>query len=83
MTFVTSPPPVHSTPVDEAEVAYLEKGQTYLSSLLFSGDYFNSTATDGWEALLRKSASAWGEGSSGSVTGDYHLLEAMVSVGVV
>ena len=56
------------------------KGQTYLSSLL-STEYFDPGATDGWEALLRKSTAAWGEASTGSVTGDYFLLETMASVG--
>ncbi|CAM9347761.1 unnamed protein product, partial [Hapterophycus canaliculatus] len=57
---------------------YLEKAQTYLSSLLLSSTYFNSAATDGWEALLRESSAAWGEPATGSVTGDYFLLETMV-----
>ncbi|CAM9967440.1 unnamed protein product [Ectocarpus sp. 12 AP-2014] len=60
------------------EPTYLEKAQEFLSSLLLSSTYFHSSATDGWQALLRKSAAAWGEGSVGSVTGDYFLLEAMV-----
>eukprot|EP00752_Nemacystus_decipiens_P001632 g1587.t1 len=59
---------------------YLEKAQTYLSSLLHSPTYFDPEATDGWEALLRMSASEHGpdEGGVGSVTGDYFLLENMV-----
>ncbi|CAN0124698.1 unnamed protein product [Scytosiphon promiscuus] len=58
---------------------YLEKAQTYLSSLLLSSTYFNSAATDGWEALLRESSAAWDEPATGSVTGDYFLLETMAS----
>lgn len=61
------------------EPTYLEKAQEFLSSLLLSSTYFDSSATDGWQALLRESAAAWGEDSVGSVTGDYFLLEAMVS----
>lgn len=57
------------------------KALEYLSSLLLSEEYFNPEATDGWEALLRKSTAAWGEPSTGSVTGDYFLLETMASVG--
>lgn len=68
---------------NEGEPAYLEKAQTYLSSLLLSSTYFNPTATDGWEALLRRSAAAWGEESVGSVTGDYFLLETMASAVVL
>lgn len=64
------------------EPRYLEKAQMYLSSLLLSPSYFNPSATDGWEALLRKSAAAWGEESVGSVTGDYFLLETMASANV-
>lgn len=85
------PPPVlyslsfpHSlrrfTLIYAGEAEYLVKGQTYLSSLL-STEYFDPGATDGWEALLRKSTAAWGEASTGSVTGDYFLLETMASVG--
>eukprot|EP00752_Nemacystus_decipiens_P012850 g11377.t1 len=61
-------------------IAYLEKAQTYLSSLVLSPTYFDPEATDGWEALLRMSASEHGpeEGGVGSVTGDYFLLENMV-----
>ena len=58
---------------------YLEKGQVYLSSLILASGYFDPTATDGWEALLRQSTAAWGEASTGSVTGDYFLLETMAS----
>ena len=62
----------------EGEPSYLEKAQVYLSSLLAS-DYFDPDADDGWEALLRKSTAAWGEASTGSVTGDYFLLETLAS----
>lgn len=58
---------------------YLEMGQEYLSSLLYSTEYFNAAATDGWEALLRASSAAWGDPEVGSVTGDYFTLESMVS----
>ncbi|CAN0005306.1 unnamed protein product [Pylaiella littoralis] len=59
---------------------YLEMGQEYLSSLLFSTDYVDAAATDGWEAVLRASSAAWGDPEVGSVTGDYFTLEAMASV---
>ena len=62
----------------EGDPIYLEKAQVYLSSLILSPSYFDPTATDGWEALLRKSTAAWGEPSTGSVTGDYFLLETLV-----
>lgn len=55
-------------------------GQEYLSSLLFSTDYVDAAATDGWEAVLRASSAAWGDPEVGSVTGDYFTLEAMASV---
>ena len=63
----------------EGEPVYLEKAQVYLSSLM-SSTYFDPTASDGWEALLRKSCAAWGEASTGSVTGDYFFLETLASV---
>ncbi|CBJ31655.1 Unsaturated glucuronyl hydrolase, family GH88 [Ectocarpus siliculosus] len=60
------------------EPSYLEKGQEFLSSLLLSPNYFDSSATDGWQAILRNSAAAWGDAAVGSVTADYFLLESMV-----
>ncbi|CAN0163453.1 unnamed protein product [Ectocarpus fasciculatus] len=60
------------------EPSYLEKAQEFLSSLLLSSAYFDPSATDGWQAILRNSAAAWGEDSVGSVTADYFLLESMV-----
>ncbi|CAM9625033.1 unnamed protein product [Ectocarpus sp. 8 AP-2014] len=60
------------------EPGYLEKAQEFLSSLLLSSTYFDSSATDGWQAILRNSAAAWGDEAVGSVTGDYFLLESMV-----
>ena len=63
----------------KGEPVYLEKAQVYLSSLM-SSTYFDPTASDGWEALLRKSCAAWGEASTGSVTGDYFFLETLASV---
>lgn len=68
-------------PCRKGDPTYLERAQTYLSSLLLSSTYFNSAATDGWEALLRESSSAWGDPATGSVTGDYFLLETMASAG--
>lgn len=65
---------------NKGEPGFLEKAQVYLSSLITSTTYFDPAATDGWEALLRGSAAAWGEASVGSVTGDYFLLETMASV---
>ncbi|CAM9878385.1 unnamed protein product [Ectocarpus sp. 12 AP-2014] len=61
------------------EPAYLEKAQEFLSSLLLSSTYFDSLATDGWQAILRNSAAAWGDEAVGSVTADYFLLESMAS----
>ncbi|CAM9200961.1 unnamed protein product [Ectocarpus sp. 4 AP-2014] len=60
------------------EPSYLEKAQEFLSSLLLSSTYFDSSATDGWQAILRNSAAAWGDEAVGSVTADYFLLESMV-----
>lgn len=60
--------------------SYLEMAQEYMSSLLLSPEYFDPTATDGWEALLRKSAADWGGPEVGSITGDYYTLEMMASV---
>ncbi|CAN0369326.1 unnamed protein product [Ectocarpus sp. 6 AP-2014] len=60
------------------EPSYLEKAQEFLSSLLLSSTYFDSSATDGWQAILRNSAAAWGDAAVGSVTADYFLLESMV-----
>lgn len=61
------------------EPSYLETAQEFLSSLLLSSTYFDSSATDGWQAILRDSAAAWGDEAVGSVTADYFLLESMVS----
>ncbi|CAM9507739.1 unnamed protein product [Ectocarpus fasciculatus] len=60
------------------EPSYLETAQEFLSSLLLSSTYFDSSATDGWQAILRDSAAAWGDEAVGSVTADYFLLESMV-----
>ncbi|CAM9689754.1 unnamed protein product [Ectocarpus sp. 12 AP-2014] len=60
------------------EPAYLEKAQEFLSSLLLSSTYFDSSATDGRQAILRNSAAAWGDEAVGSVTANYVLLEPMV-----
>ena len=68
-----------SLPACSGDPIYLEKAQVYLSSLILASTYFDPSSTDGWEALLRKSTAAWGEPSTGSVTGDYFLLETMVS----
>lgn len=63
----------------EGNPYYLKKGELYLSSLLLNPEYFNSEATDGWEAILRASSSEHGNPETGSVTGDYYTLESMAS----
>ncbi|CBJ33670.1 Unsaturated glucuronyl hydrolase, family GH88 [Ectocarpus siliculosus] len=60
------------------EPSYLEKAQEFLSSLLLPSTYVDSSATDGWQSILRNSAAAWGDPAVGSVTADYFLLESMV-----
>ena len=36
-------------------------------------------ATDGYQSILRRATSKWGETERGAVFGDYFVLEAMVS----
>lgn len=85
---LVSPPPIrsralnfHCCRTNEGDPVYLDKAQEYLESLL-SPPYFEPDATDGWEAIIRRSTSAWGDPSTGSVTGDYFTLETLAS-GVV
>ncbi|CBJ31659.1 Unsaturated glucuronyl hydrolase, family GH88 [Ectocarpus siliculosus] len=60
------------------EPSYLEKAQEFLPSLLLSSTYFDSSATDGWQTILRNSTAAWGDAAMGFVTADYFLLESIV-----
>ncbi|CAN0410370.1 unnamed protein product, partial [Ascophyllum nodosum] len=56
---------------------YLAWAEKYLSAVL-TADYYLPDATDGYQSILRRATSRWGETERGAVFGDYFVLEAMV-----
>lgn len=57
--------------------AYLVKAQEHLSGVL-TADYYLPDATDGYQSILRRATSEWGDEEVGATFGDYFLLETMV-----
>lgn len=59
------------------EPYYLEKAQEFLTAL-YQPTYYEPDADDGWQSVLRRVTSEYDAPETGSIFGDYYLLETMV-----